>query len=313
MTIGNDSNRPVLAVILKLSASFCLMVMASLVKNTSDAVPPGEAVFFRSALSIPLILIWLSLCGQLRQGLSTRRPEAHLVRGLLGTLSMGLTFAALGLIPLPEVTAINFAVPIFTLCLSALILSERIRMVRISAVALGLIGVLVILWPRLDGAFNMGATGATLGMFMALGATFARSTVQIHLRHISKTEHPTTIVFYFALTATLISLCTIPFGWVMPAPDILMQLLLAGLTGFAAQLMLTTAYRFAPASMLAPYDYSTMIFAIIIGYVWFSELPTLSMLAGASLVIVANTIVIWRESQLRRRQETPPSQAAPTT
>lgn len=289
------SHRPGLAVALKLSAIFLFTIMAALIKATSDAVPPGQAVFFRSFFAIPVILVWLALRGQLRNGLLTRNPMGHFWRGLLGTTGMGLTFAGLGLLPLPEVTAIGYATPIFTLILAALMLGERIRLIRISAVMLGLIGVLIMVWPRLGGTAQ---EGATLGAVLVLGSTLTRAFVQIHIRRLVQTENTAAIVFYFSLTASLISLLTLPFGWTVPDPQVVSLLIFAGLVGGVAQILVTSSYRFGPASMLAPYDYASMIFAIIIGYVWFSELPTAVMLTGAVLVIAGNILVIWREHQL---------------
>jgi drug/metabolite transporter (DMT)-like permease len=270
--------------------------MAALVKATSGEVPPGQAVFFRSSFAIPVILIWLFLRRELRNGLITRNPKSHVLRGLLGTCAMGLTFSGLGLLPLPEVTAIGFATPIFTVILAALMLGERIRIIRLSAVAIGLIGVLIMLWPRLGG--SQLENGATLGAIFILIATLMRAFVQIHVRQMVQTEHTAAIVFYFSLTASCLSLLTVFFGWVVPEPQTMFLLVLAGVLGGLAQILVTSAYRFGGASMLAPYDYSSMIFAILIGYVWFSELPTLVMLAGASLVIFGNVLVIWREHQL---------------
>ena len=112
------------------------------------------------------------------------------------------------------------------------------------------------------------------------------------------TEHTAAIVFYFSVTASLLSLLTLPFGWVIPDLTTLALLISAGVVGGVAQILITSSYRFAPASMLAPYDYVSMLFAIVLGYLWFEELPTLVMLAGASLVIAGNILVIWRESRL---------------
>ncbi len=289
------SHRPGLAVTLKLSAVALFTVMAALIKATSSEVPPGEAVFFRSFFAIPVIVIWLVARGELRNGLVSHQPMGHFWRGLLGTTAMGLTFAGLGLLPLPEVTAIGYATPIFTVILAALMLGETIRMIRISAVLIGLVGVLIMVWPRLGGGLE---SGATLGAMLILAATIARAFVQIHIRKLVQTEHTAAIVFYFSATASLLSLATLPFGWVMPRADTLGLLILAGLIGGIAQILITSSYRFAPASMLAPYDYASMIFAILLGYFWFGELPTAVMLIGAALVVAGNILVIWREHQL---------------
>lgn len=137
-----------------------------------------------------------------------------------------------------------------------------------------------------------------LGVLLVVAATVARGFVQIHIRRMVQSEHTAAIVFYFSLTASVLALLTAPFGWVMPEPRVLALLVSAGLVGGVAQILVTSSYRFAPASMLAPYDYASMIFAIIIGYVWFNEWPTLVMLAGAALVVAGNALVIWREHRL---------------
>jgi len=297
MKVEDFSANPALGVGLKICAIFLFTLMAALIKATSAEIPAGEAVFFRSFFAIPVILIWLAQRKQLRVGLIPESPMGHVWRGVFGTMGMGLTFTGLGLLPLPEVTAIGFATPIFTLMLAAVLLGERIRMTRLTAVGIGLIGVLIILFPRLGTAASL-EDKATIGAILILVATMMRSLVQIHIRQLVQTEHTAAIVFYFSATASLLALLTIPFGWVMPKPEMLALLISAGVVGGVAQILVTSAYRFGTAGMLAPYDYASMLFAIIIGYVWFGELPTFVMLAGASLVIAAGALVILRERQL---------------
>ena len=297
MKVEDASSRPALGIALKLTAVFLFTTMAALIKATSDLVPAGEAVFFRSFFAIPVIVIWLIQRGQLRSGLIAKNPWGHVRRGIFGTTAMGLTFFGLGLLPLPEVTAIGFATPIFTVILAAILLGERIRLIRVGAVSLGLLGVLIILSPRLSGSSGL-TDQATIGALMILVATLMRSLVQIQIRQMVQTEHTAAIVFYFSATASLLSLMTLPFGWVVPDLTTIALLVLAGLMGGVAQILITSAYRFGTVSMLAPYDYASMLFAIVIGYVWFGELPTLIMLVGATLVISAGVLVIWREHHL---------------
>ncbi|MGD9865248.1 MAG: DMT family transporter [Pseudodonghicola sp.] len=297
MATSLTSHRPGLAVTLKLSAIFLFSVMSALIKATSDEVPPGEAVFFRSFFAIPVILVWIAARGELRSGLVVQRPIVHFWRGLIGTSAMGLTFAGLGLLPLPEVTAIGYATPILTLILAAVMLGERIRLIRLSAVLIGLVGVLIMIWPRLGSGGGM-QDAATLGAMLILGATTLRALVQIHIRKMVETERTSAIVFYFSATAAALALLTMPFGWVVPRVETVALLILAGVVGGGAQILVTASYRFGPASMLAPYEYASMLFAILIGYVWFHEVPTVIMLAGAALVIAGNILVIWREHQL---------------
>lgn len=274
------------------------MVMAALVKAGTSEVPPGQAVFFRSFFALPVIVVWIWQQGQLNSALIPNNLMGHVWRGLFGTTAMVLTFAGLSILPLPEVTAIGYATPIVTVILAALMLGERIRLFRISAVALGLVGVFIVIWPRLslDGDALDGA--ATLGALMVLTAAILRALVQIHVRTLVKTEHTAAIVFYFSLTASCLSLLTVPFGWVWPTMQSAVFLISAGLIGAVAQIMVTASFRFAGASVLAPFDYTSMIFAALIGYVVFSEVPTASIWIGATLVIAGGILILWRERQL---------------
>ena len=126
----------------------------------------------------------------------------------------------------------------------------------------------------------------------------ARAFVQVQIRVMVQTESTAAIVFYFSVIASVVSLMTLPFGWTLPPLNTLLLLASTGLFGGIAQILVTAAYRYGSASMLAPYDYSSMIFAVIIGYVIFGELPTLVILLGAALVIAGNVVVILREQQL---------------
>lgn len=317
-------NRPGVAIALKLCAVFLFMVMAALVKSASDEVPPGQAVFFRSFFALPVILIWIWQMGQLRVGLVPSNLMGHIWRGLFGTTAMILTFAGLSLLPLPEVTAIGYATPMFTVLLAAVLLGERIRLVRISAVALGLIGVMIVLAPRLTVAGETVSAAATAGALMVLIASILRALVQIHVRRLVQTDHTAAIVFYFSLTASTIGLLTWPLSWAIgfdalawtsPPAWTAALLVLSGLIGGVAQIMVTASYRFGSASMLAPFDYASMIFATIIGYVAFSEIPTAPTLIGASLVIAGGVLIIWRERQLgldrsKSNPNTPPEGAS---
>lgn len=296
MKAPTTHNKPGTAIALKLMAVFLFMVMAAMIKVATQNVPSGQAVFFRSFFAMPIIIVWIWRAGEMREALTPKNLKGHIWRGLFGTSAMALTFAGLGLLPLPEVTAIGYATPMFTVILAAIMLGERVRLFRISAVALGLVGVMIVIWPRLS-LDDIGTAG-TLGAMFVLGASVLRAFVQIHIRTLVKTEHTAAIVFYFSLTATTLSLLSLPFGWVVPAGTDLFLLIGAGLIGGIAQIMVTASYRFGGASMLAPFDYTSLIFAALIGYLIFAELPTTETVIGATLVVLGGVIIIWRERQL---------------
>ncbi|MCC5992661.1 MAG: DMT family transporter [Rhodobacteraceae bacterium] len=299
MLSRETSARPARGIALNVAALFVLMCMAALVKAASDHVPTGQAVFARAFFSLPVILIWIALQGPLMDGLRMAQPRQHLLRGLLGTAALSLNFLALASLPLPEVTTIGFAAPLMTLVFAVLLLGEKVRLFRWTAVAIGFAGVVIVVWPNLslDGNLN---TVARLGALAALGSACCAALVKIVLRRMVATETTPAIVFWFATTASALALLTLPFGWVIPPLPIAALLVAAGVLGGIGQLMMTASYRFADASALAPLWYVQLLFASLIGYLFFAELPTSATLMGAVLVILSGLLILWRESKLAR-------------
>lgn len=287
--------QPLRGIVLKLMSVTLFSIMAALIKATSGDVPAYEAAFFRSFFTIPVILIWLISLGGFREGLQTKRPWAHVGRGIVGVSGMILGFTGLGLLPLPEVTALNFAVPILVVVLAAIFLGEKIRLFRVSAVFIGLLGVLIILSPSIGE--NVSET-QRLGVTVVLCGAMFGAVGQIYTRYLVRTEHTAAIVFYFSVIASALTLLTLPFGWVIPSPRTAMMLIAAGVIGGVGQLLVTAAFRYADVSVIAPFQYASMLLALLIGYFWFDEVPTLVMLSGAVLVMLAGGLIVWRESQL---------------
>jgi drug/metabolite transporter (DMT)-like permease len=293
------STNPLRGILLKIASVAVFMAMVTCIKVISIRVPTGEAVFFRSFFAIPVILVWLWLRHDLKDGLKTANPMGHLWRGLVGGTAMALSFTALGLLPLPEVTAIGYASPLLVTIFAAMFLGETVRLYRLGAVMLGLVGVLIVLAPRfstlsVEDATKLETVGA---MAMLLAAVFMALAI-IFVRKLVQTEETAAIVFYFSLTCTVLSLLTIPFGWVMPTVQEAALLVAAGLLGGFAQILLTTSYRHAETAVIAPFDYTSMLLALAIGYTLFAEVPTGPMLGGAALVVAAGLFIIWREHRL---------------
>jgi len=286
-------------IMLKIASVTMFIIMASLIKATAGEVPPGEAVFFRSFFALPVILVWLMFKKEMRTGLKTAYPMRHVWRGLVGTVAMALGFTGLGLLPFPEVTAIGYAAPLLTVVFAAMFLGEEVRVFRLSAVLLGLVGVLIVLSPRFSTLAGVGLDQReTLGATVVLMGAGCAALAQVFIRKMVFTERTSAIVFYFTVTSTLLSLLTIPFGWAIPAPRAAAFLVLAGLFGGVGQILLTSSYRFADASVIAPFEYTSMIMALAIGYFIFSEAPSTTMLFGAFLVILAGVAIILRERAL---------------
>ncbi|QQA42916.1 DMT family transporter [Pelagovum pacificum] len=301
----STQQRPMLGAVLMSLAVTAFTVMSAFVK-AADTIPAGEIMFFRSFLALPVVIAWLAMTGGLQGGIKTKNYKGHALRGIVGSMAMGIGFASLHYLPLPEVTAIRFATPVVMVVLAALMLGERLRAIRITAVLTGLAGVLIITMPRLSAGTG---TSEAVGAALALSSACLAALAQIFVKSMSGKETTAAIVFYFSLTASLMALLTIPFGWVMPQGTDWIWLVGAGLIGGVGQILLTSAYRFADAGVVAPFNYVSMLWAIIIGYVWFAEIPTVAMLVGSALIIFAGVVIVYRERQLglartvERRQE----------
>ncbi len=288
-----------LAIGSKIAAVICFILMATFVKIASVTIPAGEIVFFRSFCALPIIVAWVIWRGELSTGFKTDNPIGHLWRGLVGTMGMSLGFAALGLLPLSEVKAIQYAQPVLVVVFAAMFLGERVRIFRLTAVGLGMSGVLVIMWPRLTAFTDAGVDPyLALGAVVAFGSAVMAALAHVFVRKLTATEPTSAIVFYFGVTASTLSLLTIPFGWVMPSTYEFAVLIGAGIVGGVGQIFLTSSYRYADASVVAPFEYSSILLAIGIGYFVFAEVPTLVMLLGIALIVVAGVLIIWRERQL---------------
>ncbi|MBA3324122.1 MAG: DMT family transporter [Rhodobacteraceae bacterium] len=290
---------PLRGIGLKVMSVTVFTLMAICIKSAAPEVPPGQAVFFRSTFAIPVILLWLIWAHNLRHGLDAVNPMGHVWRGLVGTCAMGLGFTALGLLPLPEVTALGYAAPLLTVIFAAMFLGEQVRVFRLTAVVVGLIGVVVVLAPRLT-ITGVGEASKleTIGAMAALlGAVFA-ALAQVFVRKLVHTEQTAAIVFYFSLTASVLSLASLPFGWILPDARQAALLVGAGVLGGVGQILLTESYRHAETSVIAPFEYVSMVLALVLGYVIFAEVPTGAMLGGASLIVAAGLFIIWREHSL---------------
>lgn len=290
---------PLRGIVLKVVSVCFFVVMAALLKAT-QTIPAGELVFFRCFFAILPVVAWLVWRGQLRAALYTRNPLGHVVRALVGASSMGLGFFALTRLPLPEATAIGYAAPLLIVVFSALLLKERVHVFRWTAVTVGLVGVIIILWPRLtllSGGQAIGDSEA-MGAIAAFGAAVFTAFALMQVRKLTQTERTEAIVIYFFISASVLSLATIPFGWAMPTPEQAALLIGAGFAGGFGQLLMTSSYRYADMSVIAPFEYVSLLLTLVIGFAVFGEVPTLSMIIGAVIIMLSGIAVILREHYL---------------
>lgn len=293
-------------ILLKVLSTLAFAVMVSLIKIVADRVPPGEVLFARAFFGTIPVLIWLAMRGELPTALVTRQPLGHIRRAVVGTISMFSWFAAIAYLPLADATAINYSGPLFGVIFAALILKETVRAYRWTAVAVGFLGVLIVLSEQLQG-FDLAEGGRSVGALLALNSAVFAALAMVTVRSLTATETTGAIVFYFSFAASVMALVTIPFGWVMPTTEEAILLITAGLFGGVGQVLMTDSYRHAEASVIAPFDYANMIWIVAASYLLFDQLPTVTVVIGSLIVAGSGIFVMWRERQLGvRRRRLPP-------
>ena len=290
-------NSALTGIAFKIASVLIFLIMSSLLK-ASQGIPAAELVFFRSSFGIVPVVAFIASRGELRSALKSNSVISQIWRGLVGTASMGLGFLALTKLPLPEAVTLNYATPLMIVVVSALFMQERVRLYRWSAVVVGLVGVVIIAWPRLT-LFSSGVGGdAAVGIVAALVACALAAIAMLLVRKLVQTERSSTIVLYFLVSSSVISALLLPFGWVTPTPLQAAYLVGAGICGGIAQILLTESYRHAEMSVVAPFEYSSLIFSVLIGYFFFGDVPTLYMLVGGAIVVGSGLFIIWREHRL---------------
>lgn len=293
------------AIGLKLISALLFALMSALVRQLGDVAPVGQMVFFRSAFAIPPVLMIYAFRGELRSAVRTGRPLGQLGRGMLSVCGMFTNFSALTRLPLADATAIQFASPLITVALAAIVLKERVRIYRWSAVLVGFAGVIVMLIPHFDVGHYAGIAGAVaaIGSLFAITSAVCNAGTVIQTRRLTQSETTSSIVFYFSLVCAIAGALTLPFDWYTPTAAELAGLISLGVLGGVAHIFLTESYRHATASVIAPVDYSSMLWALVLGYWMFGELPSVLVYLGATIVAGAGLFVIWRERQLGLKRE----------
>lgn len=297
------SSNPLLGIALKVGATLIFMFMAVIARGFGETFPVGQVVFFRSLFAFVPIIVVMTVSGMRMRDLATKVPWSHARRATSGVLAMFTYFSSLMYLPIADVTAISFASPLIVVVLAAFILGETVRLYRWSAVAAGFVGVLIMVSPHLGDGLS--EAGASTGVMLAFTNAFLVAFTMIFIRLMSGSEPALVIAFYFQLACTLVSACTLPFAWTTPTGQEFVLLVTLGILGGVGQLLMTNSYRFAEASTLANFDYAAMIWAILLGWLFFSELPAPAVYFGAVIVIGSGLFIVWRERQLglKRRDD----------
>jgi drug/metabolite transporter (DMT)-like permease len=205
-------------------------------------------------------------------------------------------FVSLTYLPLSDAVAIGYASPLMVVVLAAVVLKETVRGYRWTAVGIGFGGVLIMLAPHLGE--GLGGSGPVIGALFALLGASCSAFATIQVRRLTGTESTGAIVLYFSLLTTALGLCTIALGWRMPNAGDLALLVLIGILGGIGQILLTGSYRYGDASLIAPFEYTTMIWALLIGWFAFDQLPDQTVAVGGALVAASGIFVLWRERRL---------------
>ncbi|WP_264766798.1 DMT family transporter [Vreelandella zhuhanensis] len=255
---------------------------------------PVQIIFFRTLVSLPLIALLAHFGGGLRK-LRTRRPGVHLIRGLIYTGTMGCFVLGLTLLPLAEATAIAFVAPLFVTLLSVPLLGERIAPPVLAASLVGFLGVLIVVRPGGD-AFGLGA-------LVMIGAAVFYALMMITARRYGAREHLWAMVFYMSLVPLMITAAILPWVWQTPLPWHWLGFLGAGIFGVGATAFITLAFRFAPAAIAAPFDYTAMLWAVGLGWWFWGEIPDIWVLLGSILIIGSGLAIAYhdRRTTLKRR------------
>lgn len=274
-------------------------IMDAAVKWLVADYPVHQIVFFRSVFALLPCIWFIHRAGGIAT-LRTRRPLVHALRGVIGLAAMGCYFYAFSAMDLADAKAVLFAAPLFMTVLSIPLLGEKVGIYRWSAVLVGFAGVLVILQP--------GGEMLQAGSLAAVGGAVLYALAVITIRHLGATESAASITFYFTLTGAVAGTAMVAaFGWVAPPPGDLALLACVGLVGGVGQYCLTQAFRYGETGAIAPLEYTSMAWALLLGYLIWHDVPGPGVSAGIALVVASGLFILYRERRLAaiRRSELP--------
>ncbi|MEO1091344.1 MAG: DMT family transporter [Pseudomonadota bacterium] len=286
---------------LRILSGLLFTLMIASIKAIGDGAALGQVVFFRSAVAVVPLVLFLWWRAEFPAGLATRRPWGHLRRCVLGGAAMFTSFASLRFLPIAEATMLAYLSPVMVVALAATLLGERAGPRSWLGVVLGLAGVAALTVPRF-GAGEAHLIGIALGV--ATAALTAGALIQ--LRALAVSENPGAIAFYFALFSAIAGLATWPFGWLPVDGTTLVLLVLSGLLGGAAHIAMTLSFRYAEASVLAPFEYLTILWATSAGFLLFAEVPASAFLMAAPLVIAGAVVASTQEHRPAPKTRTAP-------
>ena len=298
--------RPLLALGIRLLTAFALATMAMLVKLSGEhGAHLVELIFWRQALTVVLIGAGLVLLGK-TAAIRTRRIKSHVARAVTGLTGMLFTYGAVLLLPLAEATILGFTAPFFAVVIAVVAFGERVGRYRSAAVAMGFIGVLIVMQP------GGSSSAITLwGVIVGLIAAFMVALISFQIQDLNQTENPWSIVFWFTALSVPVMGIAMPFFSAAHDAQTWGLILATGLAGGTAQILLTTSLRFGSAAVILLMDYTALLWATWYGWSVFDRAPPATLALGAPLIVGAGVLIAWRERQLARAKPRPVATAEP--
>jgi drug/metabolite transporter (DMT)-like permease len=294
--IGNaqtGQDRPALGIILMIFALFVLASMDAVAKHLTETLAAPQILAVRFWIFLTFSSLIASRRG-LRQAAHSKNPRLQIVRTLVLVVEMTMFLVAFSFLPLAEVHAIAAVSPLIVMALAAIFLGERIGPRRWTAVAVGFLGVMLIIRPG-AGVFDPIS-------LLALAGAFGWATYQVLLRAVARIDQPDTTTLYTAGIGVICFTIAAPFFWKSPSPETWGWLAAVGILGSVGHFLLPAAFKFAPASTLQPFAYTMPVWAVFLGWAVFNHIPDFWTLAGGSIVICSGLFALWRERKVGVRR-----------
>ena len=291
-TPPSTQDHPLAGILLMMSGIACFAVMDATIKWLTSEFHVTQIVALRSWFGLPILFFLVYLEGGIPK-LKTRKPGAHFFRYLL-VIAMSFSFFwVLSQMKLVDAIAITFAAPILITALSVPLLKEPVGMQRWSAILVGFLGVLIMLRPG-AGVFQWAA-------LVALGSTIVYALLMISTRMLKSTESTASLMFYPQFGMALSGFFFAPLYWITPSPIEFALFAMAGTFGSLGILCLVNAFRLAPVATVSPFEYTALVWATLIGYLVFDELPDALTMTGAAVVIASGLFILYRETVTTRK------------
>jgi len=280
-----------LGIAFMIAATVLFAGTAALAKLMAAIYPVGEVMFFRSFSSLVVCAAFvLPFTGF--SVFATRRPRDHLVRGVSQSISQTFTVLAVSMMPLAGAIAINFSAPLWSALLSVLWLKERAGPARWTALLIGFVGVLIVTHP--------GADSLQIGALFALGNAIMYGSVTVAVRGMTATESTPTLLMWQMVTMAVLHSLLLLLGFRWPAPADAVLLILSGVANAVGQYFWTRALLLAPATAVSPFYYLMLVWALVIGYLVWGDVPTLALIFGSGIVVGCGLFLLWHEAQRGR-------------